>query len=95
MTNPFAGPITIMAVNMRGCEIKDCVRCSAIRAAIRVLETAGAMDKKRALRVLATLLRVYVEADGILIPELEEALTGGAVREIRALLEAIPDGDGK
>jgi hypothetical protein len=57
----------------------------------RVLEAAGAVDKERDLRVLATLLKVYVEADGMLIAELEQALEDGAVKEIRALLSAIPD----
>jgi hypothetical protein len=62
-----------------------------IEAAIRVLEAAGKVDKTRAIRVLATLLQVYVEEEGRLIPELEQALKDGAVIEIRALLEALPE----
>ena len=58
---------------------------------IPVLEAAGKVDGRRAIRTLATLLQVYVEAEGRLIPELEEALRGGAVIEIRALLESLPE----
>jgi hypothetical protein len=63
--------------------------------AICVLEAAGKVDKERSIRTLATLLQVYVEAEGRLIPELEEALRGGAVIEIRALLESLPGKEGK
>jgi len=69
-------------------------------AAIRVLEdwpkweplieAAGKVDKGRAIRTLATLLLVYTESEGRIIPALEKALKDGAVREIRALLEALP-----
>jgi len=69
-------------------------------AAIRVLENwskweplieaAGKVDKGRAIRTLATLLLVYTESEGRIIPALEKALKDGAVREIRALLEALP-----
>jgi hypothetical protein len=78
-----------------GKEKKSC------RAAIRVLEdysrwqslieAAGGVDKARAIRVLATLLQRYVMGKGT-IPELERDLEAGALREIRALLEAIPNG---
>jgi hypothetical protein len=60
--------------------------------AIRFLEAAGKINRDRDLRVLATLLKVYVQGEPI--PELEQGLKGGAVREIRALLEALPDGEG-
>jgi len=70
-------------------------------AAIRVLEdwpkwkplieAAGKVDKGRAIRTLATLLLVYTESEGRIIPALEKALKDGAVREIRALLEALPE----
>lgn len=56
-----------------------------------LIEAAGKVDGRRAIRTLATLLQVYVEAEGRLIPELEEALRGGAVIEIRALLESLPE----
>lgn len=62
-------------------------------SAIRVLEAAGKINRDRDLRVLATLLKVYVQGEPI--PELEQGLKGGAVREIRALLDALPDGEGE
>ena len=55
-----------------------------------ILEGAGRVDKDRAIRTLATLLLVYTESEGRIIPALEKALKDGAVREIRALLEALP-----
>jgi len=62
-----------------------------IKAAIRILEAAGKVDKDRALRVLATLLQRYVMGMGTM-PELERDLADGAAKQIRALLDAIPDG---
>jgi hypothetical protein len=57
-----------------------------------LLETAGGVDKARAIRVLATLLQRYVMGmETITIPELENDLKAGAVKEIRALLASIPD----
>ena len=58
--------------------------------AATVLEAAGKVDKDRALRVLATLLQRYVMGMGTM-PELERDLADGAARQIRALLEALPD----
>ena len=55
-----------------------------------LIEAAGKVDKGRAIRTLATLLLVYTESEGRIIPALEKALKDGAVREIRALLEALP-----
>lgn len=65
-----------------------------LTSAIRVLEAAGKVDKGRAIRTLATLLLVYTES-GRIIPALEQALKDGAVREIRVLLEALPDKEEK
>ena len=56
-----------------------------------LIEAAGKVDKGRAIRTLATLLLVYTESEGRIIPALEKALKDGAVREIRALLEALPE----
>jgi hypothetical protein len=47
------------------------------------------MIKEKLIRVLATLLKVYIER-GIVIPELERDLKDGAVKEIRHLISNPP-----
>jgi len=63
------------------------------RIALRILEAAEGVDKDRAIRTLSSLLKFYVEnsPDHDLCNELEAALNDGAVREIRALLESLPN----
>jgi hypothetical protein len=66
---------------------------SSYDRAIDVLEWAEkveAVDRGRAIRVLATLLMAYVKS-GSEVPELEQDLKDGAVREIRSVLEGLPD----
>jgi DNA-binding transcriptional ArsR family regulator len=90
--NPFAAAMKILHEAMEEAVILGLdEEIASIDVSLAVLEAAGGVDKERDLRVLATLLKVYVEADGMLIAELEQALEDGAVKEIRALLEAIPD----
>lgn len=68
-------------------------------AAIHLLEAAEKVDRDRALRVLATLLKHYVDNSTpqyngpqfTNIPELDAALEAGAIKEIRALIESLPE----
>lgn len=61
-----------------------------LRLVISFLGVAGGVDKERAISVLATLLKYYVMR-GVINKPLEQALKDGAVKEIRALLEALPE----
>lgn len=64
--------------------------CEEFRQAIAILEAAGKVDKNRGLAVLATLLQSYVLGRTTIL-SLEKDLEDGAIKEIRALLESLPE----
>ena len=92
MSNPFASAIQVLGDEAEKDRAWGNPENEAeFNAAIRVLEAGGRVDKRRAISTLATLLNVYVQNKGLLIPELEEALKAGATKEIRTFLYALPD----